>query len=122
MTYLDRLPAALQHHLTGARRGEDPLPFELREAIAREAFTLGTATRGPVLRFVVVYLCFIAGRNDRPSPPALTVAERDFIARKLDEAGARIAAKRRRLEAEAAGRRPPLVPNPDGYTDPANVA
>lgn len=115
--YRAALPKAVDDLLEKAPRGRDPLPPDLREAVAREALTCGVTPKGPTLRYVVLRLRHGLGAGDFPAPPDLPAGEGAYV-------DGRVGAALERLRSLArADTEPPtgVYVNPDGYTSPDNV-
>lgn len=118
------LPAKLRKILEAAgTRGSamaDPIPADLREAIATAAGRSGVNHRSPAYEYLIKLLRYELGRlGDRPTPPGMTTTERAYV----EAATTRALADARLL----AGRPTPPQPagrielDPDGYTNPDDV-
>jgi hypothetical protein len=106
----------------GRRAGEQapPLEPEARHAIGAAVATAGIGAK-PAQAWMVRALRDRLGRyQGTPQPPGRLPAERDWLARRLDELELDVRAD---LGGHYAPKqhRPRIVADPDGYTNPSNV-
>jgi hypothetical protein len=131
--YRDTLPKALVKLLgTGDRAGSgyvDPLPDTIQEDIARAALTAGIQPKGAILAYAIARLRHgIGAMGDRPTLPAVPAGTGAWLEQRVEDTLDELRRDLRNTIVDEPTRRrlgftreerERIVPNPNGYTDPA---